>query len=106
MGSLHLDDAHGEPSRDPSGQPRTWIERTDYVDQEFAPSLRALTLQRSDLLAVLEPLRSDDWSRAATITGAARPLERTVLHYADWLARHERTHLKQVQAAVYSVRSP
>ncbi|HRC77085.1 MAG TPA: hypothetical protein PLO33_15500, partial [Kouleothrix sp.] len=28
--------------------------------------------------------------------GAGRPLERTVLFYAQWLASHERTHLKQI----------
>ena len=36
--------------------PRTWIKRTDYGEQEFQPSLRAYATQRSGLLAVLEPL--------------------------------------------------
>ena len=49
--------------------PRTWIKQTDYLEQEFRPSLRAFTRQRTDLLAVLKPLAPKGWSRAATVTG-------------------------------------
>ena len=84
--------------------PRTWIERTDYRDLEFGPSLRAFAAQRADLLAVLEPLLPADWSRAATVTGAGKVLERTVRSYAEWLARHERPHVKQVARIVEAVR--
>jgi hypothetical protein len=80
--------------------PRTWIKQTDYPDLEFRPSLRAFTTQRADLLAVLEPLPPDGWSRMATVTGAGKVLERTVLSYAQWLARHERPHVKQVARIV------
>src|SRR5207249_447073 len=45
--------------------PRRWIESTDYVDQEFADSLRAFAKQRADLLAVLETLPPDRWARSA-----------------------------------------
>jgi hypothetical protein len=83
--------------------PRTWIEQTDYVDLQFEPSLQAFAAQRAELVAVLEPLEPRDWSRSATITGAGRPLERTVLFYATWLTRHEQTHLKQIQAAMRTV---
>lgn len=76
--------------------PRTWIEQTDYRDLEFRPSLRTFTTQRADLLAVLEPLPRDGWAQEATVTGAGRVLERTVLFYAQWLARHERQHVKQI----------
>ena len=37
------------------------------------------------------------WSRGATVTGAGAPLERTVLFYAQWVALHERPHVKQVE---------
>ncbi|MDB5074043.1 MAG: yfiT 2 [Chloroflexi bacterium] len=77
--------------------PRTWIKKTDYPGLEFLPSLQAFAAQRSELLAVLKPLAPKDWSRAATVTGAGKVLERTVLFYAQWLARHERPHLKQIQ---------
>lgn len=76
--------------------PTTWIERTDYRELEFAPSLRAFTKQRERLLSLLEPLSKRDWSRSATVCGAGAPLERTVQSYADRLARHERTHWRQV----------
>ena len=80
--------------------PRTWIEQTDYLEQEFQPSLQAFAKQRSDLLAVLEPLPPEAWSRAATVTGAGKVLERTVLFYARWLAEHERPHVKQIERIV------
>jgi hypothetical protein len=80
--------------------PRTWIKQTDYRELEFRPSLRAFAAQRAELLAVLEPLSPEGWSRAATVTGAGKVLERTVLFYAQWLAEHERPHVKQVARLV------
>jgi len=80
--------------------PTTWINSTDYLEQEFQPSLYAFATQRTDLLAVLEPLAHEDWSRAATVTGAGKPLVRTVHTYAQRLARHERTHVKQIERIV------
>jgi hypothetical protein len=77
--------------------PRTWIESTDYLEQNFRTSLKAFTLQRAELLTVLEPLNPKAWSRSAVITGAGKPLERTVQFYAEWMATHERPHLKQIQ---------
>jgi len=76
--------------------PRTWIESTDYLEQEFGPSLGAYTAQRSDLLTVLEPLTPQQWARTATVTGAGKTLTRSVQFYAQWLAKHERPHLKQI----------
>jgi hypothetical protein len=77
--------------------PRTWIKQTDYSDLEFKPSLRVFTAQRTRLLATLGSLSADDWSRVATVTGAGAPRERTVRFYAQWMARHERTHVKQIE---------
>jgi len=62
--------------------------------------LHAFATQRTDLLAVLEPLVHEDWSRTATVTGAGKPLVRTVHTYAQRLARHERTHVKQIERIV------
>lgn len=84
--------------------PRTWIKRTDYPKQEFRPSLDAYVVQRANLLAVLEPLPHEDWSRKAMVTVARKPLERTVLFYAQWLATHERPHLKQIKRIVNTMR--
>ena len=80
--------------------PRTWIKKTDYLEQDFQPSLQAFTTQRAELLAVLQPLPPEGWSRAATVTGAGKVLERTVMFYAQWLANHERPHVKQIERIV------
>ena len=80
--------------------PLTWIKKTDYLELEFRPSLRSFATQRADLLAIMEPLPHEGWSRAATVTGAGKVLERTVLFYAQWLARHEGQHVKQVKRIV------
>jgi hypothetical protein len=76
--------------------PTTWIKQTDYPELEFRPSLHSFATQRADLLAVLEALPHEAWLRAATVTGAGRVLERTVLFYVQWLARHEQLHIKQI----------
>jgi hypothetical protein len=83
--------------------PTTWIESTDYRELAFRPSLTAFTRQRTGLLAVLASLSPDGWLRSATVIGAGRPIERTVQDYADRLARHERTHWKQVEQTVAAV---
>ncbi len=83
--------------------PRTWIKKTDYLELEFRPSLRSFATQRADLLAVLEPLPHEGWLRGATVTGAGKPLQRTVLFYAQWLARHERPHVKQIERIVNTI---
>lgn len=85
--------------------PRTWMTRTDYLELEFQPSLRAFTAQRAELLAVLRRLPPDGWTRAATVTGAGKPLERTVLSFAEWLAIHERPHVKQIARVASVVRA-
>lgn len=58
--------------------PTTWIKSTNYPELAFAPSLRAFTKQRAELLALLRPLPKAAWSRAALVTGAGKPRERTV----------------------------
>jgi len=83
--------------------PRTWIKSTDYPEQDFAPSLRAFTSQRDQLLAKLESLPGEGWLRSATVVGGGPPLELTVHRYAYRLARHERTHWQQVLKTVRAV---
>ena len=80
--------------------PLTSIKKTDYLELEFQPSLHSFATQRADLLAVLEPLPREGWSRSATVMGAGKVLERTVLFYGQWLAGHERQHVKQVEHIV------
>lgn len=83
--------------------PKTWIKKTDYREQEFGPSLQVFTRQRSELLEVLEPLAPEQWKREATVTGAGKPLIRSVHTYAQWLARHERSHVRQIERIVQAV---
>ena len=85
--------------------PRSWITHTNYLELEFRPSFRAFARQRAELLAVLQPLPRRSWSRSATVTGAGAVLERSVLFYAQWIARHERPHLKQIARIVDSLPS-
>jgi len=80
--------------------PRTWIKQTDYLELDFRPSLRSFATQRAELLAVLSTLPPEGWERSARVSGAGKVLERTVLFYAQWLARHERQHVKQIEYIV------
>jgi hypothetical protein len=80
--------------------PRIWITHTNYRDLEFALSLRAFRRQRARLLTLLRSLPEAAWSRTATVTGGGAPRERTALEYAQRLADHERSHLKQIDRRV------
>ncbi len=80
--------------------PTTWIKQTNYPELAFRPSLRAFAQQREELLALLGPLPPDAWSRSATVTGAGKPRQRTVLEYGRWLANHERSHLRHIARLV------
>jgi hypothetical protein len=84
--------------------PRTWIKSTNYLELEFQPSLQAFTAQRAALLAVLESLAAEAWSRKAIVKGAGKPLERTVYAYGESLAIHERPHLKQIDRIANTMR--
>jgi len=85
--------------------PRTYIKKTDYLEQAFRPALRAFTAQRAGLLDLLKPLPPRAWSRSATVTGAGRPHQISVQAYADRLARHEREHVRQVERIATTLRS-
>jgi hypothetical protein len=84
--------------------PTSWIKQTNYLEQDFQPSLLAFTAQRAELLAVLERLPPEAWSRTASVTGAGKPRERTMRTYAQWLANHERSRLRQIERIVNTLR--
>jgi len=79
--------------------PRALQRRGDYGD-EFAPSFRAFRTQRARLLRYLKALPRRSWSRTALITGGGLPRERTALFYAQWVAGHERAHVRQLTRAL------
>jgi hypothetical protein len=83
--------------------PTTWIKKTDYPEQNFQPSFQVFVTQRVALLALLEPLAAEDWSRAATVTGSGKPRIRTLHAYGEWLVNHERTHLRQIKRLMNSL---
>ena len=85
--------------------PTTWIKQTNYPELEFAPSLRSFAKQRAELLALLRRQPKAAWARSATVTGAGKSRERTVLDYARWLANHERSHVKHI-ARIAQAASP
>ena len=59
---------------------------------------------RRDLLDVLEPLPPEGWERTATVTGMIGELyEYSTLYYGDWMARHERSHLKHIARILKSL---
>lgn len=77
--------------------PRSWMEQTDYPDLEFADSFAVFVREREALVALLGSLPPGGWERTGLVVGAGRPMEKTVHFYADWLAIHERPHLKQIE---------
>jgi hypothetical protein len=85
--------------------PRTWIKETDYLEQEFQPLVQAFAARRADLLSVLEPLPAGGWSRVARVSAVGRVCERSVLDYAERMARHERSHVRQIERIVSKMHS-
>ena len=77
--------------------PRSLLEQVDYRELEFRASLRTYTRQRGRLVALLKKLPRASWSCTAMVTGGGPARERTVLFYAQWLARHEPAHVKHIE---------
>jgi len=77
--------------------PSTLIKQTDYLQQEFRPSLQAFTNQCAELLDILKPLAPEAWPRTVTSMTAGRPRQRSVYTHAQWLANHERSHIRQIK---------
>lgn len=82
--------------------PRTWMKKTNYPEQEFHISLEAFTQQRMELLAMLNRLKLEDWSRGATFKATTKGQQQTVLRYAQRLARHESEHCTQLKNLLQS----
>ena len=73
------------------------------ADASVSSAVAHFTEQRTDLLKLLTPLAPEDWLREGTVTGAGKPIVRSVLTYGDWLARHERAHLRSIGKTVQAV---
>ncbi len=83
--------------------PVTWIKRTNYCELDFQTSLQSFVEQRAALLAALEALPPQAWTRSGTFTGAGRPIERTVHSLAQRLGIHERPHIKQMERTAKAI---
>lgn len=76
--------------------PRAWHRKSGYSAWEFGAAFDEFQRQRTDLLAVLEPLSPATWARTATVSEASAVRERSMLFFGDWMARHEVQHLEQM----------
>jgi hypothetical protein len=84
--------------------PRTWQRRSGHHDWQYRPALEAFAKQRSEFLSVVEMLPLAAWQRTATVTGMVGDVhEYTAQFYGDWLAGHERAHLKKLAKAIDAV---
>ena len=83
--------------------PRTWIRKTNYLEQSFHTSFQAFAQQRTDLLTSLNELADQDWARAATFTGTVKGRSQTVFSYAQRIVEHERQHLDQVESVLKTI---
>ena len=76
------------------------MKRTDYPEWQFEEAARAFAAQREALLETLAALTPAGWQRTATVTSYGQANERTLLSYASQLAKHERTHVRQIERAL------
>jgi len=68
-----------------------------YMALPFEENFGAFRTMRADLLAVLDPAPAAAWERTATVADMVkRTSEVTTLYYADWMARHERGHVRHI----------
>jgi len=83
--------------------PRTWIRKTNYLEQAFHASFQDFAQQRTDLLASLSALAVEDWARPATFTGTVKGRSQTVFSYAQRIVEHERVHLDQIESTLNAI---
>lgn len=77
--------------------PRSWQEQTNYGLLPFSASLAEFAAQRVRFLEIVRSASLDDWARGGTFTGGGSPRQYTVHTEMDALARHERSHIKQIE---------
>jgi hypothetical protein len=70
----------------------------------FNDAFEAFSAQRAELLEALDSLATEDWGRTATVTvPPAKVYAYSLLFYGDWMARHERSHLKHMARVLRDV---
>lgn len=78
---------------------RKWAKITRYAELPFEESVQALSLQRKNLLRVLQELPFESWERAAIIFGR----KHTVFTQARRMAKHEAEHIEQLESLLTEV---
>jgi hypothetical protein len=72
--------------------------------RRFRENFAAFRELRMELLEALEPLPADAWDRTATVSAPpGKVYENSVLYYGDWMARHERGHLRHIARVLKDV---
>ena len=72
---------------------RKWAKVTRYADLSFAESFQAYSLQRENLVRVLQALPLEAWERSAMIFER----KHTVFSQTRRMAKHELEHLEQIE---------
>jgi hypothetical protein len=81
-----------------------WRNQTGYSEWKFHDSFEGFRAQRSELLEALDPLSPEAWAQTATVSvPPGKVYEYSVLYYGDWMARHERSHLKHMARVLADV---
>lgn len=87
--------------------PGTHLRRSDYLEWAFQPTFEVFRRQRAELLSVLEPLPPEAWERTATVSvPPAKIYEYSASYYGDWMARHERGHLRHMARIIRELSQP
>lgn len=85
--------------------PRSGQER--HFGVPWHEAFTAFRRQRAELLIVLEEMTPGAWQRTATVTAPPNTVyEYSALYYGDWLARHERSHLRHMARILGELGSP
>jgi hypothetical protein len=83
--------AASEPAL-PDINERKWAKVTGYTDVSFSESLQAFSIQRENLLRVLNNLSLESWDKSAMIFGR----KHTIFTQVRRMAKHEQEHLNQM----------
>src|SRR5512144_116480 len=73
---------------------RKWAKVTRYAELPFEESFQVFSLQRKNLLHVLQTLAFESWERSAIIFGR----KHTVFTQARRMAKHENEHVEQLES--------
>jgi hypothetical protein len=80
--------------------PRRYVDKTGYVQLDFALSLAAFAAGRVELMRTLKALPAETWGVAGPARGWTLVSNRSLLAQATGIVEHEGIHIDQIEAAV------